>query len=83
MLVVRIILFIALTANTTHDPRLSVLLVALAVFVLIIVSLIWSGGVYKNRLLITHETALNSNLLLFAMWSLFNYSAYLNKAELS
>ena len=83
MLVVRIILFIALTANTTHDPRLSVLLVALAVFALIPVGLIWFGGVYKNKLLITLETALNSSLLIFAMWSLFNYSAYGNKAELS
>ena len=83
MLVVRIILFIALTANTTHDPRRSVLLVALAVSTLIPVGLIWSGGVYKNRLLIILETALYSNLLVFAVWSLFNYSAYGNKAELS
>ena len=83
MLVVRIILFIALTANTTHDPRLSVLLVALAVSTLIPVGLIWFGGVYKNRVLITLETATNFNLLIFAVWSQFNYSAYGNKAELS
>ena len=83
MLVVRIILFIALTSNTTHDPRWSVLLVALAVCALIPVGLIWSGGVYKNKLLTPLETALNSNLLVFAVWSLFTYSAYGNKAELS
>ena len=83
MLVVRIILFIALTSNTTHDPRLSVLLVALAVSTLIPVGLIWFGGVYKNRVLITLETALNFNLLVFAVWSQFNYNAYWNKAELS
>ena len=83
MLVVRIILFIALTANTTHNPRLSVLLVALVVSTLIPVGLIWFGGVYKHNILITLETALNSNLLVFTMWSLFNYSAYGNKTELS
>ena len=81
MLVVRNILFIALTANTTHDPRRSVLLVALVVSALIPVGLIWSGGVYKNKLLTPLEATLQSNILLFAMWSLFNYSAYGNKAN--
>ena len=72
MLVIRIILFIALTANTKHDPRLSALFVGLTALPLALLS---SAGVYKNKLLNLHETALNSNMIVFVLWSFFNYSA--------
>ena len=72
MLVIRIILFIALTANTKHDPNLSALFVGLTALPLALLSY---GGVYKNKLVNLHETALNSNMAVFALWSLFNYGA--------
>ena len=72
MLVIRIILFIALTANTKHDPRLSALFVGVTALPLALIS---AAGVYKNKLLNLHETALNSNMILFVLWSFFNYSA--------
>ena len=72
MLVIRIILFIALTANTKHDPRLSALFVGVTALPLVVLS---AAGVYKNKLLNLHETALNSNIIIFVLWSFFNYSA--------
>ena len=54
MLVIRITLFIALTANTKHDPRLSALFVGVTVLPLALLSY---GGVYKDRLLNIHENA--------------------------
>ena len=78
MLVKRIILFIALTANTTHDPRLSALFVGVTALPLALLSY---GGVYKNKLLNLHETALNKNMIVFVLWSLFNYSSYGSKTQ--
>ena len=72
MLVIRIILFITLTANTKHDPRLSALFVGMTALPLIVLS---AAGVYKNMILNLHETALNINMAVFVLWSLFNYSA--------
>ena len=72
MLVIRIILFIALTANTKHDPRLSALFVGVTALPLALLS---AAGVYKNKLVNLHETALNINMAVFVLWSLFNYSA--------
>ena len=71
-MVIRIILFIALTANTKHDPRLSALFVGVTALPLALLS---AAGVYKNKLLNLHETALNSNIIIFVLWSFFNYSA--------
>ena len=78
MLVIRIILFIALTANTKHDPRLSALFVGMTALSLIVLS---AAGVYKNKLLNLHETALNINMAVFVLWSLFNYSAYQSRTQ--
>ena len=78
MLVIRIILFIALTANTKHDPRLSALFVGVTALPLIVLS---AAGVYKNKLLNLHETALNSNVIVFVLWSFFNYSANGSKTQ--
>ena len=72
MLVIRILLFIALTANTKHDPRLSALFVGVTALPLALLS---AAGVYKNKLVNLHETALNSNMIVFVLWSFFNYSA--------
>ena len=62
MLVIRIMLLIALTANTKHDPRLSALVVGVTALPLALLSY---GGVYKNKLLNLHETALNTNMIVF------------------
>ena len=78
MLVIRIILFIALTANTKHDPRLSALFVGVTALPLALFSF---RGVYKNKLLNLHETAVNINMIVFVFWSLFNYSAYGSKTQ--
>ena len=78
MLVIRIILLIALTANTKYDPRLSALLVGVTALPLALLSY---GGVYKNKLLNLHETALNTNMIVFVLWSFFNYSSYGSKAQ--
>ena len=78
MLVIRIILFIALTANTKHDPRLSALFVGVTALPLALLS---AAGVYKNKLVNLHETALNSNMIVFVLWSFFNYSANGSKTQ--
>ena len=78
MLVIRIVLFIALTANTKYDPRLSVLFVGVTALPLAILSY---GGVYKDKLLNLHETALNINMVVFVLWSLFNYSGNGSKTK--
>ena len=78
MLVMRIILFVALTANTKHDPRLSALFVGVTALSLVVLS---AAGVYKNKSLNLHETALNSNIAVFVLWSLFNYSSYGSRAQ--
>ena len=78
MLMIRIILFIALTANTRHDPRLSALFVCVTVLPLALFSF---RGVYKNKLLNLHETAKNINMLVFVLWSFFNYSACGSKTQ--
>ena len=78
MLMIRIILFIALTANTTHDPRLSALFVGVTALPLALFSF---RGVYKNKLLNFHETAINVNMVVFVLWSLFNYSASGSKTQ--
>ena len=78
MLVIRIILFIALTANAKHDPRLSALFVGVTALPLALLSY---GGVYKNNLLNLHETALNMNMVVFVLWSFFNYSSYGSKSQ--
>ena len=73
MLVIRIILFIALTANTKHDLRLSALFVGVTALPLALLS---AAGVYKNKLLNLHETTLNSNIIIFVLWSFFNYTVH-------
>ena len=78
MLVIRIILFIALTANTKHDPRLSVLFVGVTALPLAILSY---GGVYKSKLLNVYKTIVNSNMVVFVLWSFFNYSANGSKTQ--
>ena len=78
MLFIRIILFIALTANTTHDPRLSALFVGVTTFPLALFSF---RGVYKNKLLNLNDTAININMVVFILWSLFNYSACASKTQ--
>ena len=78
MLVIRIILFITLTTNTKHDPRLSALFVGMTALPLIVLS---AAGVYKNKLLNFHETVLNTNMAVFVLWSLFNYSAYQSRTQ--
>ena len=78
MLVIRIILFIALIANTKHDPRLSALFVGMTALSLIV---LLAAGVYKNKLLNLHETALNINMAVFVLWSLFNYSAHQSRTQ--
>ena len=80
MLVIRVILFTALTANTKHEPRLSALFVGVTAFPLALLS---AAGVYKNKLLNLYETALNSNMIVFVLWSLFNYSAGGSKTQLA
>ena len=60
MLVIRIMLFIALTANTKNDPRLSALFVGVTALPLALFSF---RGVYKNKLLNFHETAINVNMI--------------------
>ena len=81
MLVIRIILFIVLTANTKHDPRLSALFVGVAALSMFPLALLSPGGVYKNKLLNLYETALNINMVLFVLWSLFNYTSYGGKTQ--
>ena len=44
-------------------------------------ALLSPGGVYKNKLLNFYETALNINMILFVLWSLFNYSSYGSKTQ--
>ena len=78
MLVIRIVLFLALTANITHDPRLSALFVGVTAFPLALFSF---RGVYKNKLLNLNETAMNINMVVFILWSLFNYSACASKTQ--
>ena len=78
MLVIRIKLFIALTANTTHDPRLSALVVGVTALPLALFSF---RGVYKNKLLNLYETAVNMNMIVFVLWSFFNYSACASKTQ--
>ena len=78
MLVIRIILFVALTANTKHDPRLSALFVGVTALPLALFSF---RGVYKNKQLNLHETAINVNMVVFVLWSLFNYSASGSKTQ--
>lgn len=78
MLVIRIILFISLTTNAKHDPRLSALFVGLTALPLALLSY---GGVYKNNLLNLHKTALNMNMVVFVLWSFFNYSSYRSKSQ--
>ena len=78
MLMIRIILFVALTANTKHDPRLSALFVGVTVLPLALFSF---RGVYKNKQLNLHETAINVNMVVFVLWSLFNYSASGSKTQ--
>ena len=78
MLMIRIILFVALTSNTTHDPRLSALFVGVTALPLALFSF---RGVYKNKLLNFHETAINVNMIVFVLWSLFNYSASGSKTQ--
>ena len=65
VLMIRIILFIALTANTKHDPRLSALFGVTA----LPLALFSFRGVYKNKLLNLHETAMNINTIVFVLWS--------------
>ena len=72
------ILFITLTANTKHDPRLSTLFVGVTALPLVVLSAV---GVYKNKLLNLHETALNTNMAVFVLWSFFNYSSYGSKIQ--
>ena len=72
------ILFITLTANTKHDPRLSTLFVGVTALPLVVLS---AAGVYKNKLLNLHETALNTNMAVFVLWSFFNYSSYGSKIQ--
>ena len=78
ILIIRIILFIALTANTKHDPRLSALFVCVTVLPLALFSF---RGVYKNKLLNLHETTMNVNMIVFVLWSFFNYSASGSKTQ--
>ena len=81
MLVIRIVLFITLTANTKHDPRVdsvSYLWVHVTALPLAILSY---GGVYKNKLLNLHETALNINVVIFVLWSFSNYSGNGSKTK--
>ena len=78
MLMIRIILFVALTANTKHDPRLSALFVGVTALPLALFSF---RGVYKNKQLNLHETAINVNMVVFVLWSLFNYSASGSKTQ--
>ena len=78
MLVIRIVLFIALTANTTHDPRLSALFVGVTALPLALLSF---RGVYKNLLLNLRETAVKINMIVFVLWSFFNYSARGSKIQ--
>ena len=78
MLLIRIVLFIALTANTKHDPRLSALFVGVTALPLALLSY---GGVYKNKLLNLHETALNMDMVVFVLWSFFNYSGNGSKTK--
>ena len=78
LLVIRIILFIALTANTKHDPRLSTLFVGVTALPLALFSF---RGVHKSKLLNLHETAMNINMIVFVLWSFFNYSACGSKTE--
>ena len=59
MLVIRIVRFIALTANTKHDPRLSVLFLGATGLPLALLS---ACGLYKSKILNFIKTALNSNL---------------------
>ena len=80
MLVIRIVCFIALTANTKHDPRLSALFVGVTALPLAPLS---ACGLYKSKILNFIETTLNSNLILFVLWSLFNYSSYGSKSQLT
>ena len=80
MLVIRIVCFIALTANTKHDPRLSALFVGVTALPLALLS---ACGLYKSKILNFIETALNSNLIVFVLWSLFNYSSYGSKSQLT
>ena len=75
---IRIMLFIALTTNTKHDPRLSALFVGVTALPLALFSF---RGVYKNKLLNFHETAINVNMIVFVLWSLFNYSASGSKTQ--
>ena len=78
MLMIRIILFIALTTNTKHEPRLSALFVCVIVLPFGLFSF---RGVYKNKLLNLHETAINVNMIVFVLWSFFNYSACGSKTQ--
>ena len=78
MLMIRIIVFVALTANTKNDPRLSALFVGVTALPLALFSF---RGVYKNKLLNFHETAINVNMIVFVLWSLFNYSASGSKTQ--
>ena len=55
MLVIRIMLFTALAANRKHEPRLSALFVGVTALPLALLS---SHGVYKNKQLNVHETAI-------------------------
>ena len=47
-----------------------------------LLALLSYGGVYKNKLLNLHETALNINMAVIVLWSFFNYSACGSKTQL-
>ena len=61
----------------TH-ARLSALFVGLTALPLALLSF---RGVYKNKLLNLHETAMNINMIVFVLWALFNYSACASKTQ--
>ena len=82
MLIARIVLFVAFTANVKHNPSLDLLFLVLVAFLVIFLGLILSGGVFKNQLLTLLDMALNTNLLVLGVWSLFNHSVYLNEVQL-
>ena len=61
-----------------HDPKLSALFVGVTALPFVLLS---TAGVYKNKLVNFHETALNMDMVVFALCSLFNYSSYGSKSQ--
>ena len=72
MLVVQTILLIGFAMNASGDPGITLFVIILVNSLVLLVTLLGYGGVYKDMILTGLQCFYVYNLVLFASWSLFN-----------